>query len=312
MKNDGIINFLKPAGMTSHDCVYFMRKITGIKRIGHTGTLDPMAAGVLPLCIGRATRIMDYLDPDIKTYRCEMVLGVRTDTWDIWGNVIEDDRDRFIKPDTEAVVRTFQSFTGEIFQMPPLYSAIRMGGRHLYEYAREGKEVKIEKRPVIIHRLHILNYDEANARITFDLQCSKGTYVRSICHEAGEALGCGGSMSFLLRTESGAFRLEEAVTPEELSDDWQGHMMPVDYPLARLGKAEIEGNSVVRFKNGGELKLSETKILQRPLESGGFTHIRMREGLDRAYCVYAGAMFLGVALFDEEKELFKADKVLSE
>lgn len=307
---NGVINFLKPAGMTSHDCVYFLRKVTGIKRIGHTGTLDPMAAGVLPLCIGSGTRIMDYLDLDHKVYRCQMILGVTTDTWDIWGSVLQDNRERFEKPDPETVEKVLRSFTGEIFQTPPSYSSVRIAGKRLYEYAREGKQVEAAKRPVIIHELRIVEYDKTAGRITFDLRCSKGTYVRSICHEVGNLLGPGGAMSFLLRTASGEFKLTEAVPPERLKEGWQNHLLPVDYPLTRFGKINISEDRAAWFGNGGYLRVGEAEILRQPKAEDTTKHIRVRDGLDRSYCVYAGERFLGVALYDEEKKIYTADKVL--
>ncbi|MGI6733203.1 MAG: tRNA pseudouridine(55) synthase TruB [Anaerovoracaceae bacterium] len=307
---NGIINFLKPAGMTSHDCVYFLRKITGIKRIGHTGTLDPMAAGVLPLCIGNATRIMDYLDLDHKVYRCQMILGIVTDTWDIWGNVLEDKREKFEKPDIVTIEKVFQSFTGEIFQTPPSYSSVRIGGKHLYEYAREGKRMEAAKRPAIIHELRIIAYDRAAGRITFDIRCSKGTYVRSVCHEAGNLLGTGGAMSFLLRTASGEFQLEESAPPERLKEDWQNYLLPMDYPLTRFGKINIREDRAAWFGNGGYLRAAEAEVLRLPMVENLTQHIRIREGMDRAYCVYSGKRFLGVALYDTKKRIYTADKVL--
>ncbi len=310
MAEHGIINFLKPAGMTSHDCVYYLRKRTGIKRIGHTGTLDPMAAGVLPLCVGNATRIMDYLDLDHKTYRCEMILGVTTDTWDIWGQVLKDCRGRFQLPSWDAVKQVFGAFQGEILQQPPSYSSVRIAGKHLYEYAREGKEVETAKRPVIIHRLEVIEYDKTNGRISFDLECSKGTYVRTVCSEAGEALGCGGTMSFLLRTASGDFRLEDAVPPEHLWESWQDYLLPVDYPLNRFGKLLIPENRAAWFANGGYIRAGEGRVLQHPRKDVASGHIKVRDGLDRAYRVYGGDDFLGVALYQEDTKLYTADKVL--
>lgn len=310
MEQHGIVNLLKPAGMTSHDCVYFLRKTSGIKRIGHTGTLDPMAAGVLPLCVGNATRIMDYLDMDHKVYRCEMILGITTDTWDIWGQVTEDRRGRFQKPDLKTIEQVFRPFKGEIFQTPPSYSSVRIAGKHLYEYAREGKEIKAAERPVIIHRLELKEYDNVTGRITFDLQCSKGTYVRSICHEVGNILGCGGAMSFLLRMGSGDFLLEDAVSTEQLEAGWQDYLLPMDYPLSRFGKLDVRDDRAAWFSNGGYIRSGEAEILQHPRKDDISTHIRTRKGLDRIYRVYAKNRFLGLALYDEDKKLYTADKVL--
>ncbi len=309
MEPHGIINLLKPAGMTSHDCVYQLRKIIGIKRIGHTGTLDPMATGVLPLCIGSATRVMDYLDMDQKVYRCEMILGLTTDTWDIWGEVAEDKRHTGHKPSLEDIKQVFKQFSGNIFQSPPHYSAVRIQGKRLYEYAREGKEIEAKKRPVVIYGLQIINYDETRGRLSFDLVCSKGTYVRSICHEAGIALGCGGAMSFLLRTGSGDFSLSEAVTIEHLLMDWKRYLLPVDYPLSRLGRINISKARSAWFCNGGYIRAGEAQVIRYPQKDDTRGHMKFRTGLDRAYCVYSDDEFLGVALFCHEEKIFKVDKV---
>lgn len=311
LKSDnGLINLLKPAGMTSHDCVHYLRKLTGIKRIGHTGTLDPMAAGVLPLCIGNATRIVEYLDLEHKVYRCQMILGIITDTWDVWGNVLQDNREKFENPDLETIEKVFQTFTGEIYQTPPSYSSVRIGGKRLYEYAREGKQVEAAKRPAIIHELRIVEYDKAAGRITFDMRCSKGTYVRSVCHEAGKLLGFGGAMSFLLRTASGEFQLAEAVPLERLMQGWRNYLLPVDYPLTHFGKINIPENRAAWFSNGGFLRDAEVEIMRQPKAGYATKHIRAREGLDRSYCVYSKERFLGVALYDDKKRIYTADKVL--
>ena len=305
----GIINFLKPAGMTSHDAVYMMRKLTGEKRVGHTGTLDPMAAGVLPLCIGNATRIIDYLDPDVKEYRCELLLGIETDTWDIWGTVLSDKRGQ-AGTITEADLRGILSgFSGEIMQMPPTYSSIKVNGKHLYEYARKDQEVTVEPRPVIIHRIELLSIDSGTGRALFDVRCSKGTYIRSICAETGKLLGCGAAMSFLSRTATGAFRIEQAATAEELREDWENRLLPIDFPLGHLGRIEIPEKRLPWFSGGGSLRLNEVEVNQEPESEKLPAHIKIRPGLERAYRVYCGAAFLGVMLYDEEQKLFLADKV---
>lgn len=310
-EESGVVNFLKPAGMTSHDCVYLLRKITGIKRIGHTGTLDPMAAGVLPLCVGKATRIMDYLDLDHKTYRCEMILGLTTDTWDIWGNVTRDKRGQFVMPDIDTVNKTINLFCGEIWQLPPAYSSIRVDGKRLYEYAREGQEIKVSKRPVIIHQIQLLSYDQDKGRIVFDLVSSKGTYVRSICHEIGEILGCGGSMSFLLRMASGEFSINNSVPAKDLDKNWREYLLPTDYPLKKLGKIMIEDHRVPWFSNGGYLRKSEGTIVTMPDIKESNNHIKVREGLGLSYRVYSKTgSFLGVAVYDQDKKIYTADKVM--
>lgn len=310
MITHGIINLLKPAGMTSHDCVYQLRKITGIKRIGHTGTLDPMAAGVLPLCIGCATRIIDYLDMDKKVYRCEMILGVTTDTWDIWGSIIDDKRKVMVIPGTEELTDQFKKILGRIYQTPPSYSSVRVGGKRLYEYAREGIEIEAKKRPVVVYDISVIDYDKITGRIVYDLTCSKGTYVRSICHDIGKTFGCGGSMSFLLRMASGDFTLKNSVPLEHLQDKWRNYLLPVDYPLTKLGKLKINIDRMKWFCDGGYLRDTEAEIVQMPSVGKDIEHIRCREGLRDSYRVYSEEKFLGVAIFDKEKNIFKADKVL--
>lgn len=322
---EGIINLLKPAGMTSHDGVYLLRRLSGLKKIGHTGTLDPMAAGVLPLCVGSATRIMDYLDPDEKEYRCEMQLGLTTDTWDIWGTVIEDQRAPFPQTNDSCgnrrrprqeispgeIEKALGSFRGEIYQMPPMYSSVRVKGKHLYEYARENKPVEVKERPVIIYDIRLIDYQPDAGRVLFDVTCSKGTYIRSICREAGEALGCGAAMSFLVRKRTGAFSLENAVTAEELASDWSRYLLPADFPLQGLGKLAIPEKRRPWFQNGGSLRADEVEIQKEPSLKTVPAHISTREGLERAYTVYCGGEFLGIMLYDHVNRIFAADKVFS-
>ena len=179
MIENGILNIYKPAGMTSHDVVNIVRRVMGIRRVGHTGTLDPMATGVLPVCVGAAARITEYLDMDFKTYRCTLQLGKTTDTQDIWGQIIEERPAEQVTE--EAVRKAFAHFSGLIDQKPPMYSAVRVNGRRLYEYAREGKEIEVKTRKVFIRRLEILSFDKEAETVSFEVECSKGTYIRTIC-----------------------------------------------------------------------------------------------------------------------------------
>ena len=184
---DGILIIDKPQNWTSHDCVAVCRRASGVKKTGHGGTLDPMAEGLLPVFIGRATKIMEYLDLDYKTYRCRAKLGITTDTMDVWGTVVEQ---RSTEGITEEDIREkMELFRGEISQLPPKYSAVRVKGKRLYEYARDGQDVEIKPRRVRVSRLGIKDIDMEAYTVTFDVTCSKGTYVRSICHDLGEALG---------------------------------------------------------------------------------------------------------------------------
>ena len=211
---NGIIVIDKPQGKTSHDMVSFMRRMTGIRRIGHTGTLDPMATGVLPLCIGSATKIADMLTMSDKGYRAEFILGKITDTQDAQGKVIEEfGTDGISENDIRSAV---SGFVGEIEQLPPMYSAIKQNGKKLYELARRGIEVEREKRRVKIYSIDILNIDLSAFKVTIDVICSKGTYIRTLCEDIGKSLGTGAYMSMLRRTKTGCFTLEDAYTPEEI------------------------------------------------------------------------------------------------
>ena len=210
----GIVNVFKPQNFTSHDCVAILRGVTGIKKIGHTGTLDPMATGVLPCCIGKATRIIEYLDNDLKEYECTMRMGMTSDTMDIWGNITYTEH--VVIPDDDRIIRTLKSFEGNIEQIPPKYSAVRVNGRRLYEYARAGKDVEIRPRNVMIQSIDIQSI--VNDEIRFKMKCGKGTYVRSVCHDAGELLGTGAVMTQLCRTANGSFKAEDAVDIREIKD----------------------------------------------------------------------------------------------
>ncbi len=253
---NGIINVLKPPHMTSHDVVSFMRKTLRLKKIGHTGTLDPMAAGVLPICIGKATRISQYLLNDTKRYRCEMTLGYNTDTQDKWGKIIKVGKVDCTESD---IVEIFNSFKGEILQTPPMYSALKYGGKKLYELARKGKTIKREPRKIWIYDLKILSIH--NNYILFDILCSKGTYVRTLCEDIGNTLNCGAHMSFLLRTKSGNFTIDQAVTLETiqntlLEDIQKNYLFSIDYPLQDMPKVNIKKSFEKRVLNGNRIHLS--------------------------------------------------------
>lgn len=311
----GILNLLKPAGMTSHDCISFLRRVTGIKRIGHTGTLDPMAVGVLPVCIGTATRVIDYMDGGEKSYRCELLLGVETDTQDIWGSVTRSRATEAAAVTEEHLRAALASLEGEILQTPPAYSAVKVDGRRLYEYARAGQTAQAKPRPAWIRRIALRSYDPSSHRGVFNVDCGRGTYVRSLCSDAGEALGCGAAMSFLLRTASGPFQLATAATPEEAADRWRDLLLPPDAALGHLGRLAIPPARVSWFGNGGSLRPGEVDILRHPagLPGEGPDRPASRKairGETNGYTVYSGETFLGVARFEPATGLFMADKVL--
>lgn len=208
---NGIINVYKEAGYTSHDVVARLRGILRQKKIGHTGTLDPDAVGVLPVCLGKGTKLCNMLTDTDKTYEAVLQLGITTDTQDISGTVV---RERAVDKKEAEVAAAVQSFVGEYQQIPPMYSALKVNGRKLYELAREGKEVKRKARKVIFHEIQILwmKLPQVGIRVT----CSKGTYIRTLCHDIGEKLGCGACMSSLVRTRAGEFAVNDSKTLAEI------------------------------------------------------------------------------------------------
>lgn len=294
---DGFLNLLKPTGMTSHDVVKVLRRILGEKKTGHTGTLDPMAVGVLPIGIGTATKITEYLDNDYKKYRCELILGITTNTGDIWGEVLEKvDNVQF---DEKDVYDFENEYKGEIMQTPPMYSAVRVNGKRLYEYARNGEEVKVKARKITIRELKIVSIKDN--RIMFDVECSKGTYVRTICTEMGEKLGCGAAMSFLARTASGRFTMENTVTFQELEAHLEAGLpkedllVSVDYPIDGYAKVLLNPKQAKKFVNGGHIKLSEIK--------NDFPKDK------QYYRVYDGDSFIAMAYINKETRRLVPHKV---
>lgn len=209
----GFLSVYKPVGKTSHDVVAYFRKLLKIKKIGHTGTLDPFAEGVLPICIGNSTRLIEYL-PDDKAYLAFVQFGKATDSYDIEGNVIFQSDKKVAKEDVKQALKKFE---GDIEQLPPIYSAIKVNGKKLYEYAREGKSVEIKPRKVTIYKIELKNFDYDNQEAQVYVECSKGTYIRSIANDLGQVLGCGGYLTRLIRTKAGKFLLENSKKMEDFS-----------------------------------------------------------------------------------------------
>lgn len=252
---DKIISILKPTGMTSNDVVGKARKILKIKKIGHTGTLDPDAAGVLPICIGRATKVSELILNKEKSYLCELTLGASTDTYDSSGEILFKAPDDFEYAE-DTIRKAFESQMGDIEQYPPKYSALKVNGKRMCDLVRSGREDEIVLKPrkVTIKKLEILSID--NNKVRFYVECSKGTYIRSICYDIGEILGCGGHMSFLLRTSSGKFNLENSITLDELEKfveegTVEEHAFDIDYTLDSYPKIVLRDNAVKYYSNGG-------------------------------------------------------------
>lgn len=256
---NGIIIIDKPIGRTSHDMVYVMRKMTGIKKVGHTGTLDPEATGVLPVCIGSATKVADMLTLSDKCYRAELILGMTTDTQDADGEVLTECSVNC----TEDEIRTaVMSFVGEIEQIPPMYSAIKQNGKKLYELARAGIEVERKKRKVTINSIDILEIN--GERVTIDVSCSKGTYIRTLCEDIGMKLRVGAYMNTLRRTKTGPFTIEDSYTLNELDAlNREGKLesvlisvdrMFMEYPAVTLNEKQVKSitNGVQMSYKGDE------------------------------------------------------------
>lgn len=295
---DGVVNFFKPVGMTSHDAVYFFRKLFGIKKIGHTGTLDPMAAGVLPICIGKATRIAEYISDANKEYIGEVTLGTRTDTLDSTGVPLV--ASSAIVCEAE-ILKAFDRFEGSIHQLPPMYSAKKINGRKLYDLARQGLTVERKPREVYIYEMEILN-NFNNRKVLFRTLCSKGTYIRTICDDVGEALGTYGHMSFLLRTSVCGLKINQSygmnILKELSSKELEKVIIPMDSALSNFPMVTVEPDRFVHLANGLASRVN-SKYANYPKL--------------KPLRIYAGDKFVGLGILSgEDKDLsVKMEKVLT-
>lgn len=237
----GFLNVYKPKGKTSHDVVAILRRIIKIRQIGHTGTLDPFAEGVLPICIGKATRLIEYLSDD-KEYIGTIQLGSSTTTYDIEGEITKTSKK---KANLDEIKTKLLNFMGEIQQLPPIYSAVKVNGKKLYEYARKGEKIEIKPRNVIIEKLEILNFDEKKQTLELKIKCSKGTYIRSIANDLGETLGTYGHLIKLIRIKAGDFNITNAVSLEELNSGVEKYLIS---PLEKLNYPTYELNAEAKEK----------------------------------------------------------------
>lgn len=271
MERSGVINIYKEAGYTSHDVVAKLRGILKQKKIGHTGTLDPQAQGVLPVCLGKGTKLCDLLADHDKEYEAVLRLGITTDTQDMEGNVLQESS---VQMSEEEVRTCILSFQGEQMQVPPMYSALKVNGKKLYELAREGKVVERKARPVTFHKIEVLWMELPKVKIR--VQCSKGTYIRTLCNDIGEKLGCGGCMEELLRTRVERFALEDAVKLDEVQKAMEegtvdSLILPVDrifdqYPTA---KTTTQGDLLVHNGN----RLFSELLQEEPEAESGYVRV---------------------------------------
>lgn len=297
----GVLNIYKEKGYTSHDVVARLRRIVGQKKIGHTGTLDPEAEGVLPVCLGKATKLCDLLTDKDKTYEAVLLLGISTDTQDTTGKILEEKNTADLRE--EAVREVVLSFEGEYDQIPPMFSALKVGGKKLYELARDGKEVERKPRHVQIYRIRILQIDLPSVRM--EVTCSKGTYIRTLCHDIGEKLGCGGCMESLLRTRVERFGVAESLRiseVEQLMDEGtlQEHMIKVDEMFPDYQKVYLTPEASAAVRNGNSFRLGDVIWIS---ELSGF------QNAERVRVYDEERNFIAVYEFEKENQLFKIVKM---
>lgn len=288
---NGVLNIFKPKGMTSFDVVRRVKKVCNTGKVGHTGTLDPDATGVLPVCIGRATKIIDYIMDSHKVYEVEFKLGIKTDTYDISGEILEERDPSSLKD--EEILEAVNSFLGEYFQVPPMYSALKQNGVRLYTLARQGIEVEREGRNITIYSLSDIKIN--NPYVSMRVECSKGTYIRSLCYDIGEKLGVFATMTELNRAETSVFKQEESVNINDLTaENYQDYLISLEDALNQYDRITVNSKYTKLLVNG--VRVGDTR----------YTKDEVIEG--RLYRVYDNDKFLGLG--SRDKAGFKIEKLL--
>ncbi|EOU1659653.1 tRNA pseudouridine(55) synthase TruB [Clostridium perfringens] len=292
---NGVINIYKNTGMTSFDVVAIVRRVAKMKKVGHTGTLDPAASGVLPVCLGKATKIIDYIMENKKVYRVNLKLGMVTDTYDLEGEVLREEDASHITKD--EILNCINSFLGTIDQVPPMYSALKQNGVRLYELARQGIEVHREARKITIYSIENIKI-ESNDNIQMDVCCSKGTYIRSLCYDIGEKLNVGATMTALERIQNGTFTKEEAINIEDLTEELlEKHIISIEKALDSFEKITVNEKFAKLLRNG--VKVFDNRMYSEEVE------------FNKLYRVYEdNGVFLGLGKRDEKG--FKLEKLLIE
>lgn len=292
---NGVINIYKNTGMTSFDVVAMVRRVAKMKKVGHTGTLDPAASGVLPVCLGKATKIIDYIMENKKVYRVSLKLGMVTDTYDLEGEVLREEDASHITKD--EILNCINTFLGTIDQVPPMYSALKQNGVRLYELARQGIEVHREARKITIYSIENIKI-ESNDNIQMDVCCSKGTYIRSLCYDIGEKLNVGATMTALERIQNGPFIKEEAINIEDLTEELlEKHIISIEKALDSFEKITVNEKFGKLLRNG--VKVFDNRMYSEEVE------------FNKLYRVYEdNGVFLGLGKRDEKG--FKLEKLLIE
>lgn len=258
---NGVLIVDKPQGFTSFDVAAIVRKLCKTKKVGHTGTLDPMATGVLPILIGNAAKAQQFMPDHSKEYIAELCFGIETDTLDITGNVLTKRRTSVTAEDMQNIL---SSFVGDLMQIPPMYSAIKKDGKRMYELAREGIVLELDPRPITVHELDMTDFNEQEQKATIRVLCSQGTYIRSICRDIGAMLGCGAVMSQLRRTRACGFSENQAYSLDRLREEGfniEDCIMPTESLFSSYGTVKVSSAQTARFKNGGSLALDRLHSL---------------------------------------------------
>ena len=294
----GVVNIKKEKGFTSHDVVAKLRGIVGQKKIGHTGTLDPDATGVLPVCLGKATKLCDMLTDKNKTYETVMLLGKSTDTQDVSGTVLSEGSIKDI--DDDAVKRCIGEFVGEYLQIPPMYSALKVNGKKLYELARQGIEVERKARPVVIYEINVIEMNLP--RVRMEVSCSKGTYIRTLCHDIGQKLGCGACMEELVRTRVSCFTLSDSLTLSEIqelrdAERLEEVLVPIEKMFSEYQAVTIK-KEFAAFAYNGNWFMPKHICERIELDDGKQVRVYDEEG-----------HFIAIYAFNKEKYMFQIVKM---
>lgn len=297
---NGVIIINKPENFTSFDVVAVVRRLTGQRKIGHTGTLDPNATGVLPILLGNATKAQDIVPNHDKTYIAKFRLGITTDTLDIWGTVLSECGRTATRADILSVL---DNFRGEIEQLPPMYSAVKVNGQRLYDLARQGREVERKPRRVTVYSLELADFDEKTQSGTLGISCSRGTYIRTVIDDIGRLLGTGAAMTALCRTSACGYTLADSITLENArksaeNGDLAEHIMQTESLFAGYRKITVSDAQAKRFSNGGALDMARTALARANAESGEIIRVSDRQG-----------NFLGLGTADSESGQLKIYKL---
>ncbi|MGN0499618.1 MAG: tRNA pseudouridine(55) synthase TruB [Ruminococcus sp.] len=297
---NGVIIINKPENFTSFDVVAVVRRLTGQRKIGHTGTLDPNATGVLPILLGNATKAQDIVPNHDKAYTAKFRLGITTDTLDIWGTVLSECG----RTETRAdILSVLDNFRGEIEQLPPMYSAVKVNGQRLYDLARQGREVERKPRRVTVYSLELVDFDEKTQSGTLGISCSRGTYIRTVIDDMGRLLGTGAVMTALCRTSACGYTLDDSITLENARKSAENgelaeHIMQTESLFAGYRKITVSDAQAKRFSNGGALDMARTALARANAESGEIIRVSDRQG-----------KFLGLGTADSESGQLKIYKL---